>query len=112
MDAAYLSDITGYPGVALDACVIEICGGVRLELLDYRVNNKTLNDMATANPGNVHICLEVEDIKTAWLHAIECGAESVSPGPVSLTSGPNAGASAGYLKVHDGLTVELVEAKA
>ena len=36
-------------------------GGVILELLDYEAPDKRGNPEATANPGNIHLCLAVED---------------------------------------------------
>ena len=58
LDGPYLSDVTGYPGINLDASFIDLPGGVVLEILDYQVADKSPNDMATANPGKVHICFE------------------------------------------------------
>jgi catechol 2,3-dioxygenase-like lactoylglutathione lyase family enzyme len=109
LDDGYLSAITGYPEVVLDGCVIELCGGVLLELLDYKVRDKAENDMGTSSPGNTHISLRVSNLDAAWRRAVDNGAVSVSPGPVDITSGPNAGGRACYLRVHDGVTIELVQ---
>ena len=107
LDAPYLGRVTGYPGVNIDAAVFELPGGVILEILNYLVDDKMPNPPETANPGNVHICLEVEDIGAMWERAIACGATPVSPSPVEITAGPNTGVKACYLRDPDGVTLEL-----
>lgn len=109
LDATYLGEVTGYPGVNLDASVIELPGGVLLEILDYQKVDKAPNDMATANPGNVHICLRVTDIEAMRRRAIECGATPTSPGAIEITEGPNQGAKGCYLRDPDGITLELLQ---
>lgn len=65
---------------------------------------------ATANPGNVHLCLRVRDARAAWDRAVELGARPVrAAGPVAVDSGPNAGALAAYLRIHDGISLELFQ---
>ena len=107
LDAPYLGRITGYPGVNIDAAVFELPGGVILEILNYLVDEKKPNPPETANPGNVHICLEADDIEGMWERAISSGATPVSPGPVEITHGPNIGVRACYLRDPDGITLEL-----
>ena len=58
----------------------------------------------------MHLCLKVEDAHAAWQHAVGCGAVPVSPdGPVAIDGGPNIGAKAAYLRIHDGITIELFQ---
>lgn len=109
LDAPYLSLITGYSGVSMNAAVIDLPGGQILELLDYRVDGKTPNPPDTANPGNIHICVETDDIDALWDKAAAAGAAPVSPGPVEITEGPNKGVKACYLRDPDGVTVELFQ---
>jgi hypothetical protein len=82
-----------------------------LVLLDYRVAGRSENPPGTANPGNVHLCLLVSDIEREWRRAVDLGAAPVAAAPVTVTAGPNAGAKAAYLRVHDGITLELFQAK-
>ena len=107
LDAPYLGRVTGYPGVNIDAAVIDLPGGVILEILDYRVDDKELNPPETANPGNIHLCIEVGDIDAMWERAVRSGATPVSPDPVEITAGPNTGVKACYLRDPDGITLEL-----
>jgi catechol 2,3-dioxygenase-like lactoylglutathione lyase family enzyme len=112
LDRPYLSRVVGIPGVAIEAAFIDLPGGTILELLEYDVTAKQANPDATANPGNVHLCLAVADAEAAWRHAVACGARPVSPdGPVAIDGGPNAGARGSYLRIHDGITLELYQPK-
>ena len=76
----------GIPGVSIKAAFIDLPGGAILELLDYQTPGKQPNPEATPNPGNVHLCLAVE-----------------------IDHGPNVGARGAYLRIHDGVTLELFQ---
>jgi catechol 2,3-dioxygenase-like lactoylglutathione lyase family enzyme len=109
LDQPYLGKIVGIPGVSINAAFVDLPGGVILELLDYQLD-KCANPEATANPGNIHLCLGVEDAGAAWRHAVDCGAKPVrSEGPVEIDHGPNVGARVAYLRIHDGITLELFQ---
>ncbi len=109
LDRPYLGKIVGIPGVSIKAAFIDLPGGVILELLDYQLD-KRANSEATANPGNIHLCLAVEDADAAWRHAVDCGARPVRrEGPVEIDGGPNVGARGAYLRIHDGITLELFQ---
>jgi catechol 2,3-dioxygenase-like lactoylglutathione lyase family enzyme len=110
LDRPYLGRHVGYPGVAMDVAFFELPGGVWLELLDYKVAGKAALPEATANPGNVHVCLATDDIDSAWKKAVSLGARPIVPeGPIDVTHGPNTGARAAYLRIHDGITLELFQ---
>jgi len=110
LDRPYLAKHLGIPGVTIDAAFVDLPGGVVLELLDYKTPGKTPNSEATQNPGNVHLCLGVDDAEVAWRHAVACGARPVCPdGPVAIDGGPNLGARASYLRIHDGISLEFFE---
>jgi catechol 2,3-dioxygenase-like lactoylglutathione lyase family enzyme len=110
LDRPYLGRHVGYPGVEIEAAFLDLPGGGILELLDYRVAEKTPVSPATSSPGNVHLCLRVGDARSAWERAVACGAEPLVPeGPVEVDGGPNLGARAAYLRIHDGITLELFQ---
>jgi len=110
LDKPYLGEIVGYPGIVMDGAFVDLPGGLVVELLQYRRDDKTPNSEATANPGNVHICLQVEDCAAAWQRAIDNGARTVTAGgPVEITHGPNKGARGAYLRIHDGVTLEVLQ---
>lgn len=110
LDRPYLARHVGYPGIRIDAAFIDLPGGVVLELLDYQLDGKDANPEATANAGNVHLCLEVDDADAVWARAVEAGARPVvADGPVEVNGGPNEGAKASYLRIHDGISLELFQ---
>jgi catechol 2,3-dioxygenase-like lactoylglutathione lyase family enzyme len=110
LNRPYLGKIIGIPGVSIKGAFVELPGGVILELLDYETPDKRGNPETTANPGNIHLCLAVEDAPAAWKHAVACGARPVSrEGPVEVDGGPNTGARVAYLRIHDGVTLELFQ---
>jgi catechol 2,3-dioxygenase-like lactoylglutathione lyase family enzyme len=111
LDSPYLSRVVGYPNASIKAAFVDLPGGVVIELLDYhRIADRVANPEATANPGNVHLCLATADAQAAWSHAVVCGARPISPdGPVDIAAGPNKGAKAAYLRIHDNVTLELFQ---
>jgi len=110
LDRPYLGRHVGYPGVTIDVAFVDLPGGILLELLEYDVADKTANPDDTANPGNVHLCLEVDDARSAWDRAVAGGARPLVPeGPVEVDGGPNSGTRAAYLRIHDGITLELFQ---
>lgn len=110
LERPYLGRHVGYPGVKIDAAFVDLPGGGILELLDYHVADKKPGSEWTANPGNVHICLYVENTQATWERAVALGARPVVPeGPVEVDAGPNKGARVAYLRIHDGITLELYQ---
>jgi catechol 2,3-dioxygenase-like lactoylglutathione lyase family enzyme len=111
LDRPYLSRVVGYPDVSIRAAFVDLPDGRIIELLDYhRVEDRRSNSDATANPGNVHLCLLVDDADAAWVHAVLCGARAISPeGPVEVDGGPNKGAKTAYFRIHDGVTLEVFQ---
>lgn len=110
LDRPYLSRVVGYPNVSINAAFVDLPGGVVIELLEYQVADRPPNPQATANPGNVHLCVRVDDAKASWLRAVASGARPISPdGPVDVDGGPNIGARVAYLRIHDGITLELFQ---
>ena len=109
LDRPYLGESVGYPGVVIEAALIDLPGGGMLELLDYQVA-KTANSEVRANPGNVHLCLHVNDADAAWRHAVEAGARPTrADGPVEVDSGPNRGARVAYFHDPDGISFEIYQ---
>jgi catechol 2,3-dioxygenase-like lactoylglutathione lyase family enzyme len=110
LDRPYIGGHVGHPGVRIEAAFLDLPGGGVLELLDYQLDGVAPLDDDTAHPGNVHLCLRVADCDAAFAHAVSCGARPVRPeGPVEIDGGPNRGARAAYLRVPDGITLELFQ---
>jgi catechol 2,3-dioxygenase-like lactoylglutathione lyase family enzyme len=108
LDGDYLGAITGYAGIHIKGAMLPLPGGGRLEVLEYLLDDRAVNSEATANVGNVHICLQVDDIEKVADRAIAAGARAVSARAVPVTTGPNVGAMVRYLRDPDGITLELL----
>jgi catechol 2,3-dioxygenase-like lactoylglutathione lyase family enzyme len=109
LDGPQVGTMVGYPGVRIESCWLDLPGGVSLELLRYFDRADDAYDPGTAHPGNVHVCLRVDDMDAAHAHAVACGAEPVSARPIEVLAGPRAGARLAYLRDPDGVTIELVQ---
>lgn len=109
LDGPQLGVLVGYPGVRVDSCWFDLPGGLALELLQYLDRPEPPYDPGTAHPGNVHICLQVEDMAAAHAHAAACGARPVSATPIEVARGPRAGTRVAYVRDPDGVTIELVQ---
>jgi catechol 2,3-dioxygenase-like lactoylglutathione lyase family enzyme len=110
LDRPYLGRHVGYSGVQIDVAFLDLPGGLVIELLEYHLADRPHNPGGTANPGNVHLCLHAEDARAAWDAAVAAGARPLVPeGPVEVDGGPNRGARAAYLRIHDDITLELFQ---
>lgn len=108
LDGPLVGRLVGYPGVRIERCWIDLPGGLALELLQYLDRDDAPYPPGTAHPGNVHVCLQVDEMAAAYGHALACGAEPVG-GPILVPAGPTAGARIAYLRDPDGVTIELVQ---
>ncbi len=102
-----LGTLVGYEGVRIDSCWFDLPGGVTLELLAYLDRPEAPYDPGTAHPGNVHVCLDVDDMDAAHAHAVACGGRGVSAAPIEVPAGPEAGTRLAYVRTPDGVTIEL-----
>lgn len=109
LDGPQVGKLVGYPGARIERCWIDLPGGVELELVSYLGRHEEPYDPGTAHPGNVHLCLEVDDMDGAHHHAVGCGASPVSSSPIEIRAGPNAGGKVAYLRGPDGVTLELLQ---
>lgn len=103
-----LGTLLGYPGVHVESCWVDLPGGVALELVRYLDRDDPPYDPGTAHPGNVHVCLHVDDMAAAHAHAVACGAAPVG-GPIEVEGGLRAGTRLAYMQGPDGVTIELVQ---
>jgi catechol 2,3-dioxygenase-like lactoylglutathione lyase family enzyme len=110
LDRPYLARSVGYPGVAIEAALIDLPDGRMVELLDYQVEGRERQPDDSFHPGHTHTCLEVSDCDEAWRRAVAAGAIPRSPdGPVEVDGGPNKGARVCYLRLPDGNSLELYQ---
>ena len=104
-----LGTMVGYPGIRIEQCWVDLPAGGAIELLQYLDRDEPAYDPGTAHPGNVHVCLHVDDMDAAHAHAVACGAHPVSERPIDVAAGPRAGTRLAYLRDPDGVTLELVQ---
>ena len=104
-----LATMVGYEGIRIHSCWLDLPGGMALELLQYLDRPESPYDPGTAHPGNVHVCLSVDDMDAAHAHAVSCGAVPVSERPIDVAAGPRAGSRLAYLRDPDGVTLELLQ---
>ena len=109
LEGPRLAAMVGYEGIRIDSCWIDLPGGVALELLEYLGRDEAPYDPGTAHPGNVHLCLAVENMDAAHAHAVACGAIPVSERPIHVARGPRTGSRLAYLRDVDGVTIELYQ---
>jgi len=109
LDGPRLGELLGYPAARIDSCWFDIPGGVALELLDYLEPHEDAYDPGNAHPGNVHVCLRVDDMSAAHARALSAGAVPVSPEPIEVKQGPRAGTKVAYVRDPDGVTIELLQ---
>lgn len=109
LDGPGVGVMVGYPGVRIDSCWLDLPGGVALELLEYLDRAEDPYEAGTAHPGNVHVCLLVDDMDRMRAHAVACGAVAVSTAPIDVAAGPRAGTRLAYLRDPDGVTIEMIQ---
>lgn len=105
-----LGRLVGYPSAYIDRRWLTLPGGLSLELLQYVEPDEARYAVGTAHPGNVHVCLAVDDMPSAHAHAEACGAVVVTGGGwIEVPVGAQAGARIAYLRDPDGVTIELFQ---
>lgn len=107
VDAAFLGDLVGYPGIVLEIAWLDLPGGGALELVRHNERPEPPLPGGTAHAGAVHVCFAVADLDAAARAALAAGATLASTSAVEIPSGPNQGARHVYVRDPDGVTIEL-----
>lgn len=110
VDNQYVALQTGYPGVVLDVASFRVSPESRqsLEIVQYLNQSGPPAETATNRPGNSHLCLTVDDLRTCYADLKAKGVRFKSE-PVTITDGPNAGGLVVYFYDPDGYTLELFQ---
>ena len=108
--ADYVAKQTGYDSVELNVASFRVGPGSKqsLEVVQYMTHAGEPSDGATNRAGNSHLCLLVDDLKTAVSELSEAGVAFKSD-PVEITAGPNNGGLVIYLSDPDGYTLEMFQ---
>ena len=93
------------PGAKLSFSMISI-GSTRIEFLQYHEPDGKPWDRTNGDVGSAHICLQVDDMATAFADLESRGAVFNSP-PITLTDGELAGSQWAYLRDPDGIQLEI-----
>jgi catechol 2,3-dioxygenase-like lactoylglutathione lyase family enzyme len=105
----YVAEVLGYEEIEIDTAFFELPGGTVFELLEYRTPAGRWVDMETANPGNAHICLVVEDLEREFDRLAQAGVAFRSERPVEIPVGPYKGGRSVYFRDPDGISIQLLE---
>ena len=106
---SYVAEVLGYGEIEIDTAFFELPGGTVLELLEYRKPAGREVDMETANPGNGHLCLLVEDLEREFDRLSQAGDAFRSDRPVDIPIGPYRGGRSAYLRDPDGISIQLLQ---
>ncbi len=109
LERPYLGRHVGYPGVRIRAAIVDLSGDGTVEMLEYLDDERADLPDGTANSGNVHLCLEADDALATWAWACACGAVPWSATDRSSSIRARMGARASYLRIHDGITLDLFQ---
>lgn len=110
----YFAAIVGLPGCVVKASLLRLPGAQHhIELFQYLTPPTVAVDHRPrpCDAGSHHLALLVTDLAGLCQELRRHGAELLSD-PVAVTSGPNAGAWAVYLRDPNGILIELFQPKA
>jgi lactoylglutathione lyase len=107
----YIFSIVGVESAAVRFAYLKVPGSdARVELVEY-IGGTNATHIASANEaGTGHVCLTVENIDDLVDRMILAKLHPSESRPVGITSGPNKGARAIYVRDPDGYIVELFNA--
>lgn len=106
----YVGQQTGFAGLKLSVASFRVRAGnaQSLEMVQYLSNTGEPADPSTNRAGNTHLCLLVDDLRSAHTELSAKGVRFKSE-PVEITAGPNQGGLVVYLLDPDGYTLELFQ---
>lgn len=109
--AEYFGAIVGLPGCEVKAALLHLPGAQHhVELFQYLTPATVATDYRPrpCDAGSHHLALLVTDLAELCLELRSHGVELLSD-PVAVTSGPNAGAWAVYVRDPNGILIELFQ---
>jgi lactoylglutathione lyase len=110
VDNDYVASQTGYPGVVLNVASFKISPDSvqSLEVVQYMNHSGPAAETATNRPGNSHLCITINDLRTCYADLEAKGIRFKSE-PVAITAEPNTGGLVVYFYDPDGYTLELFQ---
>ena len=110
VDADYVAQQTGYPGVTLSVASFQVSPESQqtLEVVQYLNHQGPPIVPSTNCAGSSHLCLLVSDFRACHAELKVKGVAFKSE-PVTISAGPNQGGTVIYLSDPDGYTIELFQ---
>jgi catechol 2,3-dioxygenase-like lactoylglutathione lyase family enzyme len=108
-DPEIIEAITGVRGAEVEIAYLRGCDHT-LEMIEYKApTNRAEQILRPCDLGFAHIAFDVSDIAPVINRAARLGIHPISPPVVNTRGGPNQGALVVYLRMADGVTIELIQ---
>jgi catechol 2,3-dioxygenase-like lactoylglutathione lyase family enzyme len=110
IEGAEVETLTGVTGAVIHTADLQLPSGGLLELLEYRVPDRTVLIQHRFDPGHSHIAFTVEDVEAVRARALSAGALDCSPAVTLHEPGSSWDlVRVCYARDPDGRTLEFVE---
>ncbi len=108
-DPKVIETITGVPGAEVDIAYLQGRDHV-IELIEYLAPaDRREFRLRPCDVGFAHIAFDVTDVEEVVAAAAAFGVFPIAPPLVNVKGGPNQGAVVAYLRMEDGVTVEIIQ---
>jgi glyoxylase I family protein len=108
-DPEVIEAITGVRGAQVEIAYLRVHDHT-LEMIEYKAPaNRAEHVLRPCDVGFAHIAFDVSDIAPVMDRAAGLGIYPISPPVVNARGGPNQGALVVYLRMADGVTIELIQ---
>jgi glyoxylase I family protein len=108
-DPEVIEAITGVRGAEVEVAYLRVCDHT-LEMIEYKAPaDRAEHVLRPCDVGFAHIAFDVSDIAPVIDRAASLGIYPISPPVVNARGGPNQGALVVYLRMADGVTIELIQ---
>jgi glyoxylase I family protein len=108
-DPEVIEAITGVRGAEVEIAYLRVRDHT-LEMIEYKEPaNRVEHVLRPCDVGFAHIAFDVSDIAQVIDRAASLGIHPISPPVVNTRGGPNQGALVVYLRMADGVTIELIQ---
>ncbi len=107
-DPAMIQALTGIAGADIDVAYLQMPGHA-LELIEYKgPEDRGRVECRVCDVGAAHIAFDVEDVEALVTRGAQYGAKLMGE-VLEITSGPNKGGRAVYMRDPDGVTMEFIQ---
>lgn len=108
LPGGFVERVTGVAGAHVR--IVHLRGhGFNFELLEYLAPRGETRAREPNHTGSAHLCFVTDDLDAEYARLAALGVRFRSPGPVTVTGGPNDGGKGLYLEDPDGNPVEVIE---